>query len=206
MPITTAAVSGFAHGSTVGIMTVVVRASVSLDGYCAGPGVSVAEGMGRDGELLHAWQFADDPAPADRAAVERMRAEVGATVLGRRTYDVGVGHWNDVPFAGAAFVLTHRPGPDVPMASGTFHFTDAGIAAAVERATAAAGGRTVNVMGGETVRQALAAGLVDELDLQVVPILLGDGVRLLDGARADLECVSVTPSPRATHVHYRVRR
>ena len=196
----------FAQGSTVAIMAVVVRASVSLDGYCAGPDVSVAEGMGRGGERLHEWLFADDRDPADEAAARRMREGVGATVLGRRTYDVGIGHWGDVPYPGDAFVLTHRPGAPVPMASGVFHFVDGGIGVAVAAAQAAAGDAEVNVMGAETVRQALAAGLVDELDLQVVPVLLGAGARLLDGVAGELEQVAVEPSAAVTHVRYRVRR
>lgn len=195
----------FTHGYTVGPMTVVVRASVSLDGYCAGPEVSVADGLGRGGEQLHEWLFAEDPDPADAEVKAGMTELAGATVLGRRTYDVGIGHWGDVPIPGEVFVLTHRPGPAVPMPSGVFHFVDAGIGAAVAAAREAAAGRQVTVMGADTARQALAAGLVDELELQVVPVLLGSGTRLLDGTAATLEQVSVTGTRRVAHVRYRVR-
>lgn len=184
-------------------MTVVVKASISLDGYSAGPEVTMAEAMGRGGERLHEWLFAAEDDPVDAEAKARMTARVGATVLGRRTYDLGIGHWGDVPYPGEAFVLTHRPGQPVPMASGTFHFVG-GIAEAVAAAREAADGREVTVMGADTARQALAAGLVDELELQVVPLLLGSGTRLLDGTSCDLEQLSVTASARVTHVRYRV--
>jgi dihydrofolate reductase len=187
-------------------VTVIVNASVSLDGYSAGPRVSVTDAMGRGGDTLHHWLMnaADDPTDAD--AVHAIGAGVGATVLGRRTYDVGIGHWDDVPFPGAAFVLTHRPGPDLTMPSGAFHFLDTDITDAITRAAAAAGDRDVAVMGADTARQALAAGLVDELRLQFVPVLLGAGTRLLDAVPAELHQLSATASGRVVHAHYRLTR
>jgi dihydrofolate reductase len=107
------------------------------------------------------------------------------------------------------FVLTHYPRDPIEMEGGTtFHFVTTGFDDALEQARAAAGGQDVDIAGGaSTVRQALAAGAIDELVLDIVPILLGRGERIFDGV-SDLrfEPAEVLPSPHATHVRYRVRR
>ena len=139
--------------------------------------------MGVGGERLHRWLF---PAGGDRdvAAAARHRPEdaavaadlfarTGAVVVGRRTYDIGVELWGDTPFPVPTFVVTHREHEPRPMTSATFTFVTDGVASAVAQAVAAAGDRDVLVMGGaETVRQALGAGVVDEVTLNLVPVLL----------------------------------
>ncbi|MGB3443310.1 MAG: dihydrofolate reductase family protein [Actinophytocola sp.] len=161
---------------------VLVFASMSLDGYVAGPDVSADHPMGVGGERLHDWMFTD-PALPDRAVTDGVRAETGAVVVGRRTFDVGLRHWEDVPYPAPTFVVTHETRPDLPQAGGTFSFL-AGVEAAVERAKTAAGERTVTLMGADVQRQALAAGLVDEVRISLVPVLLGGGAKLFDGLPA----------------------
>lgn len=159
---------------------VLVYASMSLDGYVAGHDVSHDHPMGVGGEELHRWMFGAGADPADQALIDEVRAGTGAVVLGRRTFDVGLAHWNDVPYPVPSFVVTHRPRPDLPQKSGTFSFVD-GVEAAVELARAVAGEGTVTIMGAEVQRQALAAGLVDEVLVSLVPVLLGAGATLFAG-------------------------
>lgn len=126
--------------------------------------------------------------------------------MGRRTFDLGVPHWGDVPFPVPRFVLTHRYRDDLAMSSGTFTFVTAGPVAALQQARAAAGDRDVLVMGGSAGRQCLAAGLIDELDIHLVPVLLGRGVPLFaDPARGPFGWAApeVAQSPRVTHLRYR---
>jgi dihydrofolate reductase len=187
-------------------MTVLLFMSMSLDGYVAGPAVSDEHPMGEGGERLHDWMFADPVVEADRAVADGVRAEVGASVVGRRTFDLGLPHWGDVPFAGSSFVVTHRGREPLAQSSGTFTFVG-DVAEAVERAATAAGDRKVVVMGADLARQALRAGLVDELLISHVPVLLGGGSRLFDATPApELATVEVVASPAATHVRYRVVR
>ncbi len=188
---------------------VVLHFSMSLDGFIAGPDVSVASpmGEGEDGLRLHDWIFAKPQDATDAEAAAQMRAGTGAVVLGRRTFDVGIGEWKDVPYPVPCFVLTHRMHAPLPQKSGSFAFVLDGIESAIEQARAAAGERDVIVMGADTAQQALKAGLVDELKLQVIPILMARGVRLLDRLGADgidLELVRQAQSPLVAHLHYRV--
>ena len=177
---------------------VLVYASMSLDGYVAGPDISRDNPMGVGGEQLHDWMFGEGVDPADRAVMDGLRAGAGAVVVGRRTFDLGLEHWEDVPYPVPSFVVTHETRPDLPQASGTFAFV-AGVETAVERARAAAGERTVILMGAEVQRQALAAGVVDEVMISLVPMLLGAGARLFDG----LPPATFTGS--VSHVRYGVR-
>jgi dihydrofolate reductase len=185
---------------------VVVHKSVSLDGYVAGPRVSIAEPMGEGGERLHRWLF-EQASEADTEVAAAMFAEVGAVVLGRRTFEVGRPQWEDTPYPVPCFVLTHTPRPPVSEKRGAFTFVTDGPASAVAHARAAAGGKSVIVMGAETSQALLAAGLVDEIQLNLVPVLLGDGVRLFGDlpGRIDLELLSVVGTDAATHVRFRVR-
>lgn len=182
---------------------VILAFSLSLDGYAAGPAVSRDNPMGGGGERLHDWLFGDDPTDA-RVAAE-LKARVGAVVLGRRTYEVGVELWEDTPYPAPSFVLTHERLPPQQMASAGFSFLD-DLPAAIAEAKAAAGARDVIVMGVETGRQALRLKLVDELVVQTVPILLGAGSRLLDGLASPprLTQLAGMTSSKATHLHYRV--
>jgi dihydrofolate reductase len=138
--------------------------------------------------------------------------------MGRNMFDHGRGEWDESwrgwwgpnpPFHAPVFVLTHYPRDPIEMEGGTtFHFVTDGIGAAVEQARAAAGDGDVAIAGGaQAIRQTLAAGLLDELQLHIVPIVLGAGERLLvDVGDPQLEPVEVVASPAVTHLRYRVVR
>lgn len=188
---------------------VVVEISMSLDGFVAGPNTGAAHPLGENGELLHRWLFADPRLAVDDRVAAEMSGSVGAVVIGRLTYDVGVGIWRDVPFPVPTVVLTHRPHRDRQMPGGTFTFVTGGISAAVTAARAASGPGNVLVMSGTAARQALAARLVDEVQVTLVPVLLGSGVRLFDqlgGYPVELEQTRVLVSDAVTHLRYRVPR
>jgi dihydrofolate reductase len=185
---------------------VIIDVSMSLDGYVAGPDDSPAQPLGENGERLHQWIF-DAPSPPDVRIHTELGARLGAAVIGRRTFDLGLENWGDVPFPVPCFVLTHRPRAELAMTSGTFTFVTDGLKAAVQQAQAAAGDRDVAVMGGDAGRQCLAAGLVGELHIHLVPALLGRGVRLFeraDGSPIECGTPEVTPSPGVTHLRYRL--
>lgn len=198
-----------------------MSASVSLDGFSAGPATSDAAPLGIGGERLHRWLFPDDasrevaadgttPAGADAAVAAEAFARTGAVVVGRRTYDVGVDLWGDTPFPVPTFVVTHRAQEPRTMTSATFTFVTDGVASAVAQARDAAGEREVLVMGGADVaRQALAAGVVDEITLNLVPVLLHRGERLLDvdgDATTELVRTGLVATDQATHLTFRVVR
>ncbi len=186
----------------------------SIDGYYTGPDDGPGRGLGVGGERLHNWVFGGpwsyDPGPTgeatgeDQAWLEQVMAGLGAVVGGRWTYEAS-DHWGGknpwpVPF----FIVTHRP-EDQPQ-SGEFEFVD-GVGAAVDRARKAAGDKDVHVMGGgDIIRQALEAGLVDELTIIIAPVVLGSGKRLFDGFERSLELehLGVRQSPFATFIDYRV--
>ncbi|WP_155372276.1 dihydrofolate reductase family protein [Catellatospora vulcania] len=185
---------------------VIAHVTMSLDGYMAGPDVDVTRPMGRGGERLHQWIF-DEASEVDAAAVRRQFALTGAVLLGRRTFDVGVGVWGDTPYPVPCFVLTHHPAPDRSERSGTFTFVHTGLFAALDLAVAVAGERAVTLMGADVVQQVLRAGLLDEIHLQVAPVLMGGGRRLFEHLGTDhiaLEQLAVEPSPHVTHLRYRV--
>lgn len=205
--------------TVVGMGIVRVSASLSLDGFSAGPDVSDQAPMGVGGERLHRWLFSSGgdrnvpsggttPSGQDAAVSAELHARTGAVVVGRRTYDIGVDLWGDTPFPVPTFVVTHRAQQPRPMRSATFTFVTEGVASAVERAARAAGDRDVLVMGGADVsRQALAAGLVDELTVNLVPVLLHRGTRLLeDTGPAELERIGLVATDEATHLTFRVVR
>jgi dihydrofolate reductase len=195
---------------------VVAAITTSVDGYIAGPNDGPGKGLGEGGERLHYWVFGGpwsyeeertgEMLPEDKAWMDDVIAGVGAVVAGRNTYEAA-GHWRDEnPWSIPLFILTHRP--DEQPAGDEFVFVD-GLHEAIEQAAAAAGEKDVNVMGGaETIRQALAAGLVDRLTIIVAPVILGGGKRLFDGYDhdAELEQLGVRQSKLATFVDYRVRR
>lgn len=184
---------------------VVLNFSMSLDGFVAGPDVAPDRPMGQGGEALHTWPFQGDPA-IDGEQAAAMFARVGAVVLGRETFEVGLPHWEgDTPYPAPSFVVTHRPGPPMSMKTAAFTFVTEGVEAAVTQARDAAGGKDVVVMGADVARQCLAAGLATELRLQIVPILLGGGLRLFEGGPPrDLEIIAATPSASVTHLAYRL--
>jgi dihydrofolate reductase len=209
----------------------IVDISVSLDGYVAGPDQTLEEPLGRGGEQLHEWAIA---AQAWRAAhgyeggersvndevIEELLGRTGATIMGRHMYSGGEGPWaedpkargwwgDEPPFHHPVFVLTHHEREPLAMEGGTtFTFVTDGIESALDQARAAAGEKDVLVAGGAAAaRQYLAAGLVDELQLHIAPILLGSGARLLDEVTGiDLAIDRVVAGPGGTHVRYRVGR
>lgn len=182
---------------------VVLNGSVSLDGYSAGPNVSEEHPMGEGGERLHQWLFAEG-SDGDAA----FAATVGAVVLGRRTFDLGLPHWEDTPFPAPSFVLTHEERPPLAMKSAAFTFVTDGPESAVAQARAAAGDKDVLVMAAaESARHVLRAGLVDEIRLQLVPVLLGGGARLLDGLPpAEFERLEATAADDVVHLRFRALR
>ncbi|MFC8084534.1 dihydrofolate reductase family protein [Streptomyces sp. NPDC057340] len=200
--------------------TVTADLAITLDGYVAGPNVTLDNPGGDGGEPIFDWihtlaswrERQGMTGGAENRDSELMREwfdATGAVVMGRMMYDTGEEFWGDnPPFRTPVFVLTHRPRPTLVKEGGTsFTFVTDGIHSALEQARAAAGDRNVDIGGGaHTVRQYLAAGLVDELQLHVVPTLLGDGLRLFEGlgaGRRDLEQVRVVETPLATHLKYR---
>jgi len=198
--------------------TTTCHMSISLDGYVAGPDQSLDHPLGRRGLELHHWHLDEPLNEADARARGLLLRPRGAYVMGRNMFGPIRGPWRDEwrgwwgdepPYHAPVFVLTHYEREPVELAGGTtFHFVTNGFEAAFARASEAAGDRGVDIAGGaDTVRQALAARVVDELVLDVVPVLLGAGERLFDGVPdLDLEPVEVIHSSLATHVRYRVRR
>lgn len=190
---------------------VVLRFSMSLDGYVAGPEVSARNPMGIGGDRLHEWMFpGDKPAsPQDAAEAAASVEAFGAVIVGRRTFDLGFMHWNDdTPYPAPSFVLTHNPRPDLPTKSASFRFVTYGIESVVRQAKEAAGGKDVIVMGAETAQQILRAGLADALQIQVVSVLLAGGTRLFDRiGDAHIELARtrvVAASPDVTHFDFDV--
>jgi dihydrofolate reductase len=189
--------------------------TMSLDGFVAGPDQSLDNPLGIGGQEMHEWHF-DPMHEADVPVRDHLLAPKGAYVMGRNMFGPIRGEWDDdwrgwwgdePPYHAPVFVLTHYEHEPIELAGGTtFHFVVDGFAAAFARASEAADGRGVDIAGGgSTVRQALAAGVIDELVLDIVPVLLGSGERLFDGvADTRLEQIEVIHSPLATHVRYRV--
>jgi dihydrofolate reductase len=199
---------------------VFVDISMSLDGFITGPNDSVEAPLGEGGDRLHRWVYdlaswrrphglegartgADDDLMNE--AVER----TGAVVMGRRMFDHAEEPWgDDPPFHTQVFVLTHRPRePLVKEGGTTFTFVTDGIERALEKAKAAAGGKDVSIAGGaNAIQQYLKAGLLDEMQIHVVPVLVGDGRRLFEDLGTEpieLEGIRVIDSKDVTHVQFR---
>ena len=212
-----------------GMSKVRVHISVSADGYVAGPDQSLENPLGVGGERLHDWVVAlrawrephgleGGEVNASTPVVEESLANVGAEIMGRGKFGGGPGPWADEwrgwwgdepPFHMPVFVLTHHEREPLTLSDTTFTFVTDGIEAGLDRARDAAGGKDVVVGGGAgVINQYLAAGLVDELELHVVPLVLGGGARLFDGLGPDLplEQVRAIEAPGVTHLKYRVVR
>jgi dihydrofolate reductase len=184
---------------------VVLDVSMSLDGFTAGPNVREAEPMGDGGERLHAWMAGNGTDGQIDIGVRRaVDATIGATVIGRRTFDLGVGPWGGTPWPGMpSFVVTHRARQDLlGNNGGTFAFD--GLEAAVRRAKEAAGDKDVLVLGADVARQLLSAELLDELRVHLVPLLLGAGTPLFDGEQAELIPEGKPVTGTVTHLRFRV--
>jgi dihydrofolate reductase len=186
---------------------VVLDMSMSLDGFIAGSNVGREYPMGVNGENLHTWLFSSPRDKVDADVEREMFANTGAVILGNRTFEVGVDLWGDVPFPAPSFVLTHKGRETLVKKSGSFTFVTDGIESALQQACSVAGDKDVRLMGADVAQQFLAAGLIDEIQINHVPILLGDGVRLfeqLGTKNSQLEKDRVLNSPHATHIRYRV--
>jgi dihydrofolate reductase len=204
--------------------------TMSLDGFTAGPEQSEENPLGIGGDQLHEWlvplrafrethgEQGGEVNPSN-TIVEGWFENIGATVMGRNMFGGGPGPWSDDPWMGwwgdeppfhnPVFVITHHPRESVEMQGGTtFHFVTDGIESALAQAKEAADGKDVSLGGGAGVaQQYLAAGLLDEIDLSIVPVLLYGGARLLDnlrGADVRLEQVRAVEAPGVTHIKYRV--
>jgi dihydrofolate reductase len=202
---------------------------MSLDGFVAGPDQSVDHPLGIGGMQLHEWIFPlaawramqgseGGETNASNAVVEESLANIGATVMGRNMFGGHPGPWNtaepwngwwgvDPPFHHPVFVLTHHPRAPLHLDGGTtFSFVTDGIEAALHRALKSAGGRDVSLAGGaNAAKQFLAAGLVDEMEINLVPVLLGSGERLFDGLGNDLHGLELTrtvAAPKVTHLKF----
>jgi dihydrofolate reductase len=199
---------------------VVLDISMSLDGFVAGPNDRPGNPMGDGGvELLHKWIWGDrtDGVPGDgakginRELLAELEKTTGAFLVGRRTYDIVNGWGGTHPFGGLpAFVLSHSTPAQVPQGETRFTFVNDGIESAVRQAKAAAGDKNVYLVGGATVaQQCITAGLLDEVQIHIAAVLLGDGVRLFDHLSADpvqLEKLHVVDGPDATHLRFRLRK
>ena len=208
-----------------------VDISMSLDGFVAGPSPTLEQPLGEGGEGLHEWALVLESwrrphglmggeTNASTEVIEASLEATGAVVMGRRMFSGGEGPWEDdpnadgwwgdnPPFHVPVFVLTHHARETVTKDGGTtFAFVTEGIEAALEEARAAAGEKDVHVAGGAAaVQQYLAAGLVDELQINLAPVLLGSGTRLFDAqgaAQPALELIRVVEAPAVTHLKYRV--
>ena len=196
---------------------VTAHLAISLDGFVAGPDQSQEHPLGRGGARVHGWHIGDGPHhPADEEMSRRILAGNGAYVMGRNMFGPVRGEWegdwrgwwgDEPPYHAPVFVLTHHARAPQPMDGGTtYYFVTDGIESAMAQARAAAGGGDVAIMGGATtINQYLAAGLIDELGLHIVPLILGAGTRLFEGVPPlKLEQVKSRPARLVTHVTYRV--
>ena len=205
------------------------RISMSLDGFVAGPSQSVDNPLGIGGMRLHEWVFPlavwramhsleGGEVNASSAVVEESLANVGATVMGRNMFGGHPGPWNtkepwngwwgvNPPFHHPVFVVTHHAREPLRLEGGTtFTFVSGGIQSALEQARRAAGGKDVSLAGGANVaQQYLAAGAVDEMEINLVPTLLGSGERLFEGLGDDLhglDLVRTVAAPNVTHLKF----
>lgn len=198
---------------------VIASITMSLDGFIAGPHDTVEHPLGSGVERLHDWILAGDHpsthndffrlSRANRDVFDALFDATGALVVGRRTYDI-VDGWNgSYPVSGIpVFVLTHEAPNEVPQGNTSFTFVSEGIEDGLSQAKRAAGDKNVQVIGGaQTIQQCIESGHCDELQIHLVPQLLGDGIRLLENVDPDgveLEQKAVISTPEVTHLHFRV--
>jgi len=199
---------------------VVVDLSMSLDGFITGPNDSVEMPLGEGGERLHDWIFGgktdrsgssprQSAIEVNRAVLDEAIETTGAIVMGRRLFDIGEKPWGDEPpFQMPVFVLTHRPRETIKKGKTTFTFVTGGIGSALERAQAVAGDKDISVSAANVAQQYLQAGLLEEIQIHLVPILLGEGRRLFEHLGTEpieLENTRVVEAPGVTHLRFRVK-
>jgi dihydrofolate reductase len=188
---------------------VIFDISMSLDGFITAANRTAQEPLGAGGEALHDWAFGQDP--VNREYMESALESLGAVITGRANYNDSVPWWGSDGPTGPArrpvFVVTHKV-PETSPPGGVYTFVIGGIEAALDQARTAAGKRDVTVMGGANLgQQYLAAGLVDEISLHLVPVLFGAGTRMfehLGPQHMRLEPISVLNTPTAIHARYRI--
>jgi dihydrofolate reductase len=190
---------------------VFAQITMSLDGYATGPNVSVDNPLGDGGEQLHYWIFGDgktEPTDDDRLVASEMFSNTGAVVIGKTMFDVGIGLWGeDGTFGMPCFVITHHPQPSLTKGPTTFLFVTDGIESALQQARTTAGNKDVCILGGPNIlQQYLTINSLDELRLDVAPVLLRRGTPLFSGGNnppAEFERVRLLQSPLATHIIFR---
>jgi dihydrofolate reductase len=202
------------------MMSVFAEITMSLDGFVAGPNDGPELGLGEGGERLHEWLFGlaswrethgreGGETGRDSEILEEAIEATGAIIVGRRMFDNARGWGDEPPFRVPVFVLTHEQRSE-PLVKGETTFTFvSGTESALAQARAAAGEKGVSIGGGaSTIQQFLNAGLVDEIQIHVAPLLLGGGIRLLDNLKPsiELEKTRVIDSPLVTHLRFRVVR
>ena len=185
--------------------------SMSLDGFIAGSKDSDKPDRELEGlDILHDWRFGSQtPEEAEAYEVEKFRP-MGAGIVGRRMLDLGIGPWGENPtFHMPIFVLSHATRKPIPKQGGTtYYFVTEGIESALKQAHEAAGGKDIRLLGGANVaQQFLKAGLLDEIHLHLIPVLLGEGIRLFENIGTQpikLEQISLTEGPGVTHFQFRL--
>ena len=201
---------------------VVLELSMSLDGFIAGPNDSPENGLGDGGDALFRWYSSGDtdfPLPGtdmvfriSRASADFLRPSwlnIGASVVGRRTFDIA-GGWGGNPPGGRDaphFVVTHTVPQEWVKPGSPFTFVTDGVESAVDKAKKAAGDKNVDLIGASIAQQCLNTGLLDEIQIDLAPVLLGGGVRLFDHLNSgpiDLEPLAVIQGLDVTHLRYRV--
>jgi dihydrofolate reductase len=188
--------------------TSVLYMSMSLDGFIAGPDDGPSQGLGAGGEVLHDWlgdrvggpSTFDPGGPSGQVFDEVMAT--GAVLVGRRTFDIA-GRWNGDHHDGVPIFVPTRGEPPEPIAERVHYVTD-GVESAMAQAKAAAGDANVLVHGASLAQSLLRAGVLDEIEIHLIPILLGDGRRLFAGEQGRLELTRVIDAPGVTHLRYRV--
>jgi dihydrofolate reductase len=190
----------------------VLYMSMSLDGFIAGPGDDAEHGLGIGGERLHEWlgEWVGGPSgfrpPGASAEVFEESMATGAVVVGRRTFDYA-GHWNGDHHDGVPIFVPTRGEPPEQPASELVHYVTDGVESAMRQAKEAAGDKDIMVHGADLAQSLLRAGVVDELQIHLIPVLLGEGRRLFEHLGADhieLEPIRVIEAPGVTHLRYRV--
>jgi dihydrofolate reductase len=200
---------------------VVFNMTVSLDGYVAGPNDNPENGLGDCGEVLFNWYFNGDtevymsegvpPLKVSKQSAEILKdgiSTIGAGIWGRRTFDIAHA-WGGHPPGSPAFIVTHNVPQEWVYEGSPFTFITDGVESAIRQAKEAAGDKNVVVCTASILQQCLNAGLVDEIHLDVAPLLLGRGVRLFDHLNikpAELERIRVVEAPGVTHLGYRVMK
>ena len=200
--------NAFARLERICMSKSVLYMSMSLDGFITGPDDGPDQGLGAGGERLHEWlgpwlgspRGFDPPGPSGKVFDEVMAT--GAVVTGRRTFDIA-GHWDGDHHGVPIFVPT-RGTPPAPQSDWVHYVTD-GVESAMRQAKAAAGEKDVMVHGASLAQSLLRAGVLDELEIHLIPVLLGDGRRLFGAEQAELELVRVVEAPGVTHLRYRVK-